>query len=233
MTKSTRELRRPLHRAVAAALRAMNAEFLEAASCYFGGGTQLAMSLGEYRESRDIDFLCSSRAGFRALREEVTSRSLGAVLRRELDLVREVRTDRDGVRTFLLVDGVRLKFEIVLEGRIDLAGSLDPAFGVPTLAPEHAVAEKLLANADRGLDESTLARDIVDLAFAAVHYGRPVFDAGRQIAEQAYGEAVRRYLRASLDAFRDRRRAAVCIRSLAIDDTVTLRKGLRALRTWS
>jgi len=34
----------------------------------------LAMTLGEYRESRDIDFLCSSREGFRSLRETVTDR---------------------------------------------------------------------------------------------------------------------------------------------------------------
>lgn len=188
------------------------------------------MSLGEYRESRDIDFLCSARAGFRALREEVTNRSLGAVLRRDVKLVRDVRTDRDGIRTFLSVGDVRLKLEIVFESRLDLAGELDPSFGVPVLGREHAVAEKLLANADRGLDESTSARDLVDLAFAAAHFGRPVLDRGFALAEEAYGSAVRRYLKEALDAFRDRRRAAACIASLAVDDTATLRRGLRILR---
>ena len=52
----------------------MDAGFLARAECYFGGGTMLAMTLGEYRESRDIDFLCSSREGFRSLRETVTDR---------------------------------------------------------------------------------------------------------------------------------------------------------------
>jgi hypothetical protein len=232
MTKSTPEFRKPHHRAIARALRAMDAQFLWRAGCFFGGGTQLAMSLGEYRESRDIDFLCSSRPGIRMLREDVTNRSLGGVLRSEVELVRDVRMDRDGIRTFFAVDGVRLKFEIVFESRIDLAGDIDRAFGVPVLRPEHAVAEKLLANADRGLDESTLARDVIDLAFAAARLGRPVFDAGLVIAEGAYGTAVRRYLAASLEAFRDRGRAAASIKSLAIDDTPTLRKGLRALRAW-
>ena len=208
----------------------MDPEFLAGAKCFFGGGTQLAMSLGEYRESRDIDFLCSSRPGFRALREAVTNRSLGAVLRSELDLVREVRTGRDGIRTFFAVDDVRLKFEIVFEGRIDLAGDFDRRFGVPVLRPEHAIAEKLLANADRGLDESTLARDLIDLAFAAASFDRSTIDAGFALAEEVYGAAIRRYLRSSVDAFRDRRHAAACIKSLAVDDTARLRKGLRALR---
>jgi hypothetical protein len=229
--RSTPEFRRPHHRAIARALRAMDAEFLTSAKCFFGGGTELAMSLGEYRESRDVDFLCSSRHGFRALREEVTQRSLGGVLRSELSLVRDVRTDRDGIRTFFAVGGVRLKFEIVFEGRIDLDGDFDRRFGVPVLRPEHAVAEKLLANADRGLDESTLARDLVDLAFAAVHFDRGVLDAGFAIAEAAYGGAVGRYLGAALEAFRNRSRAATCVRALGVDDTATLRKGLRALRS--
>src|SRR5947207_14736581 len=96
MAKSTPEFRRPHHRAVARALRAMNADFLSRARCFFGGGTRLVMTLGEYRESRDIDFLCSKRAGVRALGEEVTNRRLGALLRRRLSLIRDVRTGRDG-----------------------------------------------------------------------------------------------------------------------------------------
>jgi hypothetical protein len=207
----------------------MDAEFLSSASCFFGGGTQLAMSLGEYRESRDIDFLCSSRAGFRRLRETVTNRSLGAILRSDLRLARDVRTDQYGIRTFFAIDDIRLKFEIVRESRIDLAGDFDRRLGVSVLDPEHAVAEKLLANADRGLDESTLARDLIDLAFATAHFGRPVLEAGCAIADEAYGTAVRRYLGSSLKLFRNRSRATAYIKSLGVDDTTTLRKGLRML----
>jgi hypothetical protein len=210
----------------------MDGEFLSSARCFFGGGTQLAMKLGEYRESRDIGFVCSHRGGVRALREQVTNTSLGAVLREGLTLVRDVRADRDGIRTFFAVDAVRLKFEIVFEGRIDVDGAIDPKLGVPVLEPRYAVAEKLLANADRGLDESTLARDLVDLAFAAIGFGKPAFQAGLAIAEEVYGTAISRYLSAALDAFRNRARAAQCIKSLAIDDTKTLRKGLRLLRDW-
>ena len=233
MARSTPKFRRAHHRLIADLLRSIDSEFLLSAGCFFGGGTQLAMSLGEYRESRDIDFLCSRRAGFRALRETVTNRSLGAVFRAPPKLARDVRTDRDGIRTFLVADGVRLKFEILFESRIDLAGSVDRRLVVPVLEPEHAVAEKLLANADRGLDESTLSRDLVDLAFAVVSYGKPTLDAGIGIAEQAYGTAVRHYLGSSLRMFQEQRsRATACLKSLNVEDTSTLRKGLRALRAF-
>jgi hypothetical protein len=203
---------------------------LAEARCFFGGGTQLAMAYGEYRESRDIDFLCANRAGFRALREQVTQATLGEIVSGTLQLAREVRSDRDGIRTFIEVDGARIKFEILLEARIDLEGKLSSVFRVPTLSIECAIAEKLLANADRGLDESILFRDLVDLAFAAVHAGKPALSSGLAIAEQAYGTAVKRCLKLTIDAFRESRaRAKASIDSLGLEETATLRKGVRSL----
>lgn len=224
--------RREEHRAVIEVLRAVDSSFLESAECFFGGGTYLSLSMGEYRVSRDVDFLCASRAGFRALRETITQESLGAVFRAPPKLAREVSADRDGIRTFLDVEETRIKFEILFEGRIALAGAIDPRLGVPALTPAHCVAEKLLANADRGLDESTLSRDLVDLAFAAVHFGEPVVSSGFALAEEAYGAAIRRYLERALDSWQnDRTRAASSVEALGIEDTALLRKGLRALRS--
>jgi hypothetical protein len=208
----------------------MHASVLVRTECYFGGGTLLAMTLGEYRESRDIDFLCSSRVGFRSLRETVTDRSLGAIFRQSVDLARDVRADRDGIRTFLNVGDVPIKFEIILEARIDLEGAIDETLGIPTLSIECAIAEKFLANADRGLDESTLSRDLVDLAFIAAHAGPPPLEEGMEIAEQAYGTAIRTSLRSTLDSFKGNRgRANAHLRSLGVEDTQTLRKGLQLL----
>lgn len=225
------ELRRPHHRLIAQILRSFNAEFLSQAACYFGGGTHLAMSFGEYRESRDIDLLCSSRDGFRLIRQEVDDRSLGRIMSRSVALARDVRADRDGVRTFFEVDGVRIKLEILMEARIDLAGAIDPRFLVPTLRIEHAIAEKFLANTDRGLDDSTLSRDLIDLAFVANHAEKQALRTGLVLAEQAYGASVTRSLARCLDLFqRDRPRAKRCIDALAIDDTASLRMGMRLLR---
>jgi len=123
------------HRTLATVFASMDADFLLSACCFFGGGTQIALMLEEFRESRDIDFLCSDRAGFRRLREAISEHSLGPILRQPIALAREVRADRDGIRTFLAVGDTRIKFEIVLEARLDLTGSIQAAFGLPALDP--------------------------------------------------------------------------------------------------
>ena len=66
---------RARHRVVMDALAALDAGFLERAECFFGGGTPIVLALGEYRESADIDFLCASREGYRALRTTVGANS--------------------------------------------------------------------------------------------------------------------------------------------------------------
>lgn len=70
------EFRRAHHRVIAKILRRLNGDLLLEARCFFGGGTRIALEFKEFRESRDIDFLCSSRAGFRKLRESVDQHSL-------------------------------------------------------------------------------------------------------------------------------------------------------------
>jgi hypothetical protein len=209
----------------------MNSPFLERARCYFGGGTCVALLLDEFRESRDIDFLCSSRDGFRLLRETVTGNSLGRILRRKLPLAREVRADRDGIRTFVAAGDMRIKLEIVLEARIDLKSAPGRFLGVPVLDLECLSAEKFLANADRGLDESAKCRDAIDLAFLAARLGVKALEPGMRLAETAYGSSVRRYLDLVLARFAaDSRYASACARSLGIEDLATLRRGLAKLK---
>src|SRR5438309_7572594 len=104
--------RKAHHRAIAGILQRLDADFLLRSRCFFGGGTCLALLLDEYRESRDIDFLCSDREGFRALREAVRVDSLGHLARRKMPLAREVRADRDGIRTFVAVGELRIKLEV-------------------------------------------------------------------------------------------------------------------------
>jgi hypothetical protein len=173
--------RRPGHRVVADLLAKMDAAFLARTGCCFGGGTRIVLELGEYRESRDIDFLCSSREGYRRLREAVTERSLGPVAKRPLSLAREVRADQYGIRTFLETGSAPLKFEIIREARIDLEAGDVRSIPVPCLTRKDCFAEKFLANADRGLDTSTLSRDIVDLAFMIEGWSKAEADAGMAI----------------------------------------------------
>ena len=64
---------------------------------------------------------------------------------------------------------------------------------------------------------------------ASINSVRPLF-CGMEIAEQAYGTAIRNSLQSSLDDFKSNRsRANAHIRSLGVEDTQTLRKGLKLL----
>lgn len=222
------EPERARHRTVLRALEALDPAFLEGAQCFFGGGTRIVLELDEYRESADIDFLCSSRDGYRALRSTVTDRSLGRIEAKKLKLAREVIADRYGIRTILEIGGEKLKFEIILEGRIGLTGGAADRIPVPVLDASSCCAEKFLANADRWGDESALGRDVVDLAFMAARWGREPLGAGLAIAADAYGKA----------AARDAKRAATkmleradwrrrCVAALSLKDTRTLLTGLR------
>ncbi len=212
---------------VVAALRALDGGFLQACRCWFGGGTRIVLELGEYRESGDIEFLCSDLAGYRALRSTVSERSLGRIVARPLALAREVRADRYGIRTVLEVDASRLKFEIVLEGRIELAGAV---LGVPCLSHVDCFAEKLLANADRWGDDAVLSRDIIDLAFMVEGWGLADATAGAALARDAYGEIIDRALgdaaQRLLDVEAHRKR---CIGALRVVNVRTLTAGLRKL----
>lgn len=221
---------RPRHRIVLAALRALDAEFLARAECFFGGGTRIVLGLEEYRESADVDFLCASRQGYRALRSAVSDTSLGGIAKASLRLARDVIADRYGIRTFLDIGGEKLKLEIILEGRIGLAGGTADGLPVPALDAASCCAEKFLANADRWGDESAHGRDVIDLAFMAVGWGKEPLRAGPSIAAEAYGKA----------AARDAKRAATkmleradwrrrCVAALSLSDTRTLLSGLRVV----
>ena len=221
---------RPRHRTVLAALRALDAEFLARGECYFGGGTRIVLALGEYRESADVDFLCANREGYRALRSTVSDTSLGRIARPGVKLAREVTADRYGIRTFLDMSGHKLKFEIILEGRIGLSGDAASGLPVPALDAASCCAEKFLANADRWGDEAVLGRDAIDLAFMAARWGREPLRAGAAIATEAYGKVVasdaKRAATKMLERADWRRR---CVAALSVTDTRTLLGGLRTI----
>ena len=221
---------RPAHRIVLGALEKLDGEFLERCEIFFGGGTRIVLELGEYRESRDLDFLCASQAGYRQLRESVTDKSLGPVAKSALPLSREVRADLYGVRTWLDLPNLKLKFEILREARIPLAGTRVPGLPVACLDRPHAFAEKFLANADRGLDASTLSRDAIDLAFMVQGWPMADAEAGLEIARTAYGSDVDRKLAEVASKLRsDRKYRNQCVDGMAITDARTLGRGLEVL----
>ena len=218
------------HQRVLTALHALDAAFLARCECYFGGGTRIVLALDEYRESADIDFLCASRAGYKTLRGTVTDTSLGRIGKTRLKFAREVIADRYGIRTFLDVDGAKLKLEIILEGRISLGGGMADDLPVPVLDAASCCAEKFLANADRWNDESTLGRDAIDLAFMAAQWERAALRTGFSTATEAYGKiiatAARRAATKLVEQPAWRRR---CVAAHNISNTRPLLAGLRML----
>ena len=211
-------------------LESLNRGLLASTRCYFGGGTRIALELGEFRESVDVDFLCSDRDGYRTLRTTIGQNTLGEIFSGGYELMREVRADLYGIRTFLRVDEQPVKFEIISEGRISLKGATVSPFPVEVLDRTSCIAEKLLAHADRGRDESTHARDLVDLAFMAGSWPGEHVCAGMVLAESAYGAAVGRELAAGLSRFDDEAHRRSCLEALSISDTPVLERGLLALQ---
>jgi hypothetical protein len=211
-------------------LAALDADFLARAKCYFGGGTRIALALAEYRESADIDLLCADRDGYRELRATITGTSLGRIAHSPLTLAREVVADRYGIRTFVQVEGEKIKFEVVSEGRIDIAGGVERGCPVPVLAHRSCFAEKFLANADRWNDESFLGRDVIDLAFMAAAWDAADAAAGLAQARDAYGKVVDSALKRAVQAMSERKDYLKrCTTGLGVGDTRTLARGLRAL----
>jgi hypothetical protein len=188
---ATSRYKHPHHQRIERVLHALNPDVLTDCACYFGGGTAVALLLGEYRESVDIDFVCSNLGGFRRLRNLVTDTSLGDLLLSGEDLprTRPVRRDQYGVRTWITVDETPIRIEFIQEGRIAVSGAMIPELPVPVLTRADLFAEKLLANADRWSDSSILYRDIIDLTAMANAWG-PIPEAAWAKARQAYGASV-------------------------------------------
>lgn len=211
---------RPHHRRIAAVLEALDADVLAANDCLFGGGTAMALRYGEYRESVDIDFLVSKVEGYRQLRQRLTGPDGMRALTRAghaLTQTRDVRADQYGIRTMLQVDGVDIKFEIMLEGRIDLEapGPDDRQCGVATLTPLDMATSTLLANSDRWRDDAVMSRDVIDLAMMAPP--KAVMKQALAKAQGAYGDSVAADLASAVEDLRARpHRLDHCMQAMAM-----------------
>jgi hypothetical protein len=230
------QFERPHHQAIALVLNWLNGDLLRNNHCLFAGGTVMAMRVGEYRESVDMDFLVSDVASYRHLRELLTGSEGIAALARDgmaaLLKSKEIRADQYGIRTALYLADQAIKFEIVLEGRIrlDAPGADDVICGIATLTPLDMASCKLLANSDRWNDDGVFSRDIIDLAMM-----KPSLVLLRQAiekAETAYGSAIRRDLDKAIQQLQQRPdRLERCMNAMAITlPKAVLWKNLRTLR---
>ena len=209
------------HRRIAQVLVALDAHLLHSHRCLFGGGTAIALRYGEYRESVDIDFVVSDADGYRRLRQLLTGpQGIAAIVRAgaaPLAQIGELRADQYGLRTTLIVDAQRVKFEIVREARIELdpPGRRDLVSGVATLTPLDLATTKLLANSDRWADDGVFSRDLIDLAMMKPTL--PLLRGAVAKAEQAYGTSIRTDLAKAIEALRTRHgRLEHCMQAMAL-----------------
>lgn len=161
--------KRDHHQRIAKALVRLDPGVLDSCGCLFAGGTAIALTHGEFRESVDIDFLISDMDGYRQLRDLVTSsNSLDALLNpgRQIELLRDIRTSQYKIEAMLKVYGAPIKFEIVYEGYISLDRPEpgDRVCGIKHLSAVDMLATKLMANSDRLFADETRSRDVIDMA---------------------------------------------------------------------
>lgn len=218
------------HQQILRILSHLNADLLEDCQVYFGGGTLLALKYGEYRLSKDIDFLCSSQEGYRQLREAIFKEQYRRLFKTQtgLEFPREIQANRYGVRFPVRVEQQTIRVEIVSEGRIELdePERLDWC-PVACLNPMDVAAEKLLANSDRWNDTSVLSRDLIDLAMLRSQGEIP--GAAFDKAEAAY--PVVEPLRRSLNWFLEKPDYQTrCYKALQVRSRPKLEQGLAKLR---
>lgn len=180
------------HQRIASILNCLDHQMLVKNGCLFGGGTAIALKHGEYRESVDIDFICSSVDGYREVRQAVNELDPSWLFREPMTTVRKPRVDQYGIRLAAAVDSIPVKIEIIFEGRIALRDPLpeDMIGKVWSMTGEDLVATKLMANADRYADDAVMARDIIDLAM--ITSDGKLNPAGVAKARKAYGTSIDR-----------------------------------------
>ncbi len=217
------------HNKVITILKSLRSDFFNGISAYFGGGTLLTLLYGEYRWSKDIDFLCPVGDGYRMLRSEIYDKNYRAIFKNffNIKLPREIKADQYGVRFVVMVEDIPIKFEIVAEARISFQTAVYYDWSdVPCLSFADSCSEKLLSNSDRWADRSVESKDLIDLSILRLQSKIPEISIKK--AESAY--PVIKPLEKAIRVFQsepDYRTS--CFSSLQIQDRTKIIDGLDLL----
>jgi len=184
------KFKRPIHNDIWEILQKFNAGYFSDNGILFGGGTRITLELSEYRESVDIDFLCADSTSYKAVRSQISSDSFGALLNKDdsLHLCRDIRADRDAVRSIVQGRNRPIKLEFIHFDHYSLERA-SPAtlFPVPYIDQASCFLTKLLANADR--QAANDQKDIFDLCLMFNQWG-DIPKLAWQKADAQYGKKV-------------------------------------------
>lgn len=205
----------PYRHRIAKVLLALDGVWLAHAACYLAGGTALMLQLGGYRETRGIDFLCGSQAGFRRLRTAVSQPNLGGLLKASPLNVCGTHCSHNQIEVFLAVDGLPVRIVFMSAHAVHGYRVQAGLFDVPLLSRKDMYVSKLLANTDRGLDEANHYRDVIDLAMMVDTWG-PVPPEAWRDATLVYGGEVAKVLMATCGLMQDRVRVIHHLWALAM-----------------
>ncbi|MBW8874771.1 MAG: nucleotidyl transferase AbiEii/AbiGii toxin family protein [Acidobacteria bacterium] len=226
--------RREQHRNVLALLTALDSQKLTRCQLLFGGGTRIVLDLDEYRESHDVDFLCSDPEGYAELRFEAAKGGYPYLFDRnvgvDLGFPREMRIDQYGIRFPVVIAGDVIRVELIREARIGLDPGTRLSWSpVDCLSLVDCYAEKLLANSDRWADRQVLSRDLIDLGALRYRIGPVPAEAWRKV-EAAYRTAARDDLLKALSGFgQDPSYQRRCFEGLRLDEPERIVEGLALL----
>lgn len=187
------------------------------------------MQFGVFRQTRGINLVCASRAGFIALRNEVSKDSLGSLFCTDQQLSHSYlgTYDHAGFSGSIQLQStslsrVNVRYRVIFEPRIDLEGEVHPAYKVPVLSRSHLFVAKLLSNADRALLPRVSLNDMVDLAVMIADEGQ-IPPQAWQIACQVDARVRSAFLSAAQHAIVDDHRLAISIgQCLARKDLASL-----------
>ena len=213
--------KREHHQSIANVLGQLNSDLLKEHHCYFGGGTAIALLQNEYRESVDIDFLVSDISSYRELRQLLTGPDdIRSITKKgsNLTLARAIQADQYGIRTSIESGNTKIKFEIILEGRIsfDIPGPGDVIGDIATLSRLDLMASKALANSDRWNDRAVFSRDIIDLVM--LNPSKEELNNALQKAYFAYGDSIHKDLHKALSTLLSSDgRLEGCMKMLKVD----------------
>ena len=191
------------HNRILTILNSLDSYLLAENTAYFGGGTLLTLDFGEYRWSKDIDFLCPiASSGYKYLRTIIFDGGYQELFHDKTAInIQRGTTSQYGIRLLIIVEGEPIKMEIIVEARFQLDSPRYPNWSpVACLSLNDCFTSKLLSNSDRYMDDSVEGRDLIDLAVLRLQ--SPIPQDSIEKAEKAY--EVIRPLKEAIQRFQQR-----------------------------